>query len=330
MIAIRFGHAPQLLAQELDHLRIAPDAQRLGDGAGAPVVHPRRRLGLKIDTQPVRGFEGRLRRTPSVEADVIETVFLDHAKHSFPLRHGHRRMASPGIDGAVERPTQEHRPTVQPHLFAHSLDMTEAEEDRGFVMLAGLRFQRGLKPVTNRMKLVPRLRGFGGLEGHFIGANAGRTEDFGGNLSEGLRIVFRQKAEVDLRANRVFARVRHPDQRAHRPAVRPGTATSERTSTRRAAWRVIAPIIPFQRDCVSGPYAWVIVERLWIMRLSTRTVSRWGPGLKGPSSCRWSATRLSHSPALRPSTQTSVFHRARSIRKATDRYRQVSGILISR
>jgi hypothetical protein len=60
-------------------------------------------LHLQIEAEFVRRDEGRFRRTPRVEAEMIQAVRLRHADDAFPFRHIRGRMTGLGKDGAFQR-----------------------------------------------------------------------------------------------------------------------------------------------------------------------------------------------------------------------------------
>ena len=94
-----------------------------------PERRPGRDLDLVVEADLVGRHEGRLRRRPGVEPEVIEPVGARGLQDPPPGGDVGRRVAREGKDGALERPAQEDAPAVDRELRPGHAQLAQAEAD---------------------------------------------------------------------------------------------------------------------------------------------------------------------------------------------------------
>ena len=113
------------------------DPLRFGEAVGAQFRIPREvpskhaELRLHDESCLVGGLERRLRRTPRVEAYVVESVLLQSREVLPPRLHLHRRGTGERPHARIMPPTQKHRTPVQRELRTLRAEVAKAELHRG-------------------------------------------------------------------------------------------------------------------------------------------------------------------------------------------------------
>ena len=88
---------------------------------------PVRQLHLAVEAHPVSHPESRLRRTPGVEAQMVQPIVPSRRKHLHPAPFVHRRSASQWKDAALQRTTQKRRPSIDKQTIALCIEFPHAE-----------------------------------------------------------------------------------------------------------------------------------------------------------------------------------------------------------
>ena len=129
----------------------------------APLV---RQFHLEVHAQLVGRLEGRFRRTPGMEAIVIDAVRAGDRQHPQPAGLVHRRVAGQGEEAAVELAAEEDRAAVDGELVSTGGEAAHGERHRphvGVRLAAGRRFQPEAQAEHGRLEFVPQRRVVAGL-----------------------------------------------------------------------------------------------------------------------------------------------------------------------
>ena len=77
-----------------------------------------RMLYQQITAEFIGGYEGRLRRTPGMEPDMIQAMGLDHANHPLPIIHIGTGITRHGKHSAIQRAPKNCRSPIHQEPLA--------------------------------------------------------------------------------------------------------------------------------------------------------------------------------------------------------------------